>query len=77
MLGVFALGTVTVLFVSRQQFLRDAQDNVTRQSALIMESALAVRGYTTARIKPHPPHRYRWVRVQSTAGTWSVWRRLV
>ena len=53
LIGVFALGTVAVLLVSRQQFLHDAQEDVTRQSALIMESALAVRGYTTARIKPH------------------------
>ena len=53
LVGVFAIGTAAVLFVSRQQFQRDAEDDVTRQSALIMESALAVRGYTTARIKPH------------------------
>ncbi len=53
LIAIFAIGTAAVLFVGRQQFLRDAQDDVTRQSALIMESALAVRGYTTARIKPH------------------------
>jgi protein-histidine pros-kinase len=53
LIGIFALGTAAVLFVSRQQFLRDAEADVTRQSALIMESALAVRGYTTSRIKPH------------------------
>jgi protein-histidine pros-kinase len=53
LIGIFALGSAAVLFVSRQQFLHDAEDEVTRQSALIMESALAVRGYTTARIKPH------------------------
>ena len=53
LLGVFALGTAAVLIVSRQQFLHDAQDEVTRQSSLIMESALAVRGYTTTRIKPY------------------------
>ena len=53
LVGIFALGTTAVLFVSREQFLRDAQADVTRQSSLIMESALAVRGYTTTRIKPH------------------------
>ena len=53
LIGVFALGTAAVLLVSREQFLRDAQADVTRQSSLIMESALAVRGYTTARIKPY------------------------
>jgi protein-histidine pros-kinase len=53
LVGIFALATATVVLVSRQQFLRDAEENVTRQSSLIMESALAVRGYTTARIKPH------------------------
>jgi protein-histidine pros-kinase len=53
LVGIFAVGTAAVLLVSRQQFLRDAEDDVTRQSSLIMESALAVRGYTTARIKPH------------------------
>jgi protein-histidine pros-kinase len=53
LIGVFAVGSAAVLLVSRQQFLRDAEVNVTRQSALIMESALAIRGYTTARIKPH------------------------
>ncbi|HUL63164.1 MAG TPA: DUF3365 domain-containing protein [Burkholderiaceae bacterium] len=53
LVGVFAIGTTAVLLVSRQQFLTDAQADVTRQSSLIMESALAVRGYTTTRIKPH------------------------
>lgn len=53
LVGIFAVGTAAVLLVSRQQFLHDAQEEVTRQSALIMESALAVRGYTTTRIKPH------------------------
>jgi hypothetical protein len=31
---------------------------------------------TSNQIKPRPPHRPRWVRVQSAAGTWSPWRRL-
>jgi HAMP domain-containing protein len=53
LVGIFAFGTSAVLLVGRQQFLHDAQEDVTRQSSLIMESALAVRGYTTARIKPH------------------------
>jgi protein-histidine pros-kinase len=53
LVGIFAIGTTAVLAVSREQFLHDAQADVTRQSSLIMESALAVRGYTTTRIKPH------------------------
>lgn len=53
LIGIFAVGTAAVLLLGRQQFLRDAQEDVTRQSSLIMESALAVRGYTTTRIKPH------------------------
>lgn len=53
LVGIFAVGTTAVLLVGRDQFLRDAQADVTRQSSLIMESALAVRGYTTTRIKPH------------------------
>lgn len=53
LIGIFALGTALVLLISRQQFLRDAEENVTRQSSLIMETALAVRGYTSTRIKPH------------------------
>jgi hypothetical protein len=31
---------------------------------------------SSSTIKVRPPHRPRWVRVQSTAGTWSPWRRL-
>lgn len=53
LLSIFALGTASVVYVTRQQFERDAREDVTRQSELIMEAALAVRGYTTARIKPH------------------------
>jgi hypothetical protein len=37
----------------------------------------AARAHLSASaIKPRPPHRPRWVRMQSAASTWSPWRRL-
>lgn len=53
LLAIFAIASMLALWLAREQFDRDAREDVTRQADLIMEAALAVRGYTSANIKPH------------------------
>lgn len=53
LLAIFAVASALALWLAREQFERDAREDVTRQADLIMEAALAVRGYTSANIKPH------------------------
>jgi len=52
LLAIFALSTVVALALAQRQFVQDARDDVTRQSELMMEAALAVRSYTSSHIKP-------------------------
>jgi len=53
LLVIFASAALVALGLAQRQFNQDARDTVTRQAQLMMEAALAVRGYTTSRIKPH------------------------
>jgi hypothetical protein len=47
------------------------------QVVTITGSSASGRAHLSAvTIKPRLPHRPRWVRVRSAAGTWSPWRRL-
>lgn len=63
LIGIFAVASAAALWLARQQFDRDAREDVTRQAALIMEAALAVRSYTVAQVKPHldPMLGERWL----------------
>ncbi|MCC7080998.1 MAG: DUF3365 domain-containing protein [Burkholderiales bacterium] len=53
LLGVFALGFVVSGVISWNLLQRNARDEVVRNAELLLEAALAVRGYTVAQITPH------------------------
>jgi len=50
---VFAAGIGVSGWVSHQLLQRNAKDEVLRSAGLMMEAALAVRGYTVSQVKPH------------------------
>ena len=51
--AVFALGFAVSGIISWNLLQRNARDEVVRNAELLMEAALAVRGYTVAQVKPH------------------------
>jgi protein-histidine pros-kinase len=53
LLAVFALGFVVSGVLSWNLLHRNARDEVVRNAELLMEAALAVRGYTVGQVKPH------------------------
>jgi HAMP domain-containing protein len=53
LLAVFALGFIVSGVISWNLLQRNARDEVVRNAELLMEAALAVRGYTVAQVKPH------------------------
>jgi protein-histidine pros-kinase len=53
LLAVFALGFAVSGIISWNLLHRNARDEVVRNAELLMEAALAVRGYTVAQVKPH------------------------
>ncbi len=50
---VFLIGFAAVGLISRQLLQDNARDEVVRNARLMMEAAIAVRGYTVDQIKPH------------------------
>jgi protein-histidine pros-kinase len=53
LLAVFALGFIVSGVISWNLLHRNARDEVVRNAELLMEAALAVRGYTVSQVKPH------------------------
>jgi HAMP domain-containing protein len=53
LLAVFVCGFVVSGFISWNLLQRNARDEVIRNAELLMETALAVRGYTVEQVKPH------------------------
>lgn len=53
LVGVFALGFGLSVLVTYRVLLQNAKEEVLRNAGLMMETALAVRGYTIDEIKPH------------------------
>jgi len=53
LLAVFALGFLVSGIISFNLLHRNARDEVVRNAELLMETALAVRGYTVTQVKPH------------------------
>ena len=51
--GVFVVGLVVSGIISWNLLQNNARDEVVRNAELLMETALAVRGYTVAQVKPH------------------------
>ena len=53
LVGVFVVGLVVSGVISWNLLQGNARDEVVRNADLLMETALAVRGYTVAQVKPH------------------------
>ena len=53
LLCVFLVGLAIAGWISRDLLIRNARDEVTRNASLMMEAALAVRGYTINQVRPH------------------------
>jgi protein-histidine pros-kinase len=53
LLIVFLVGLGVAGWVSRDLLIRNARDEVARHAGLMMEAALAVRGYTVNQVRPH------------------------
>ena len=52
LLGVFAIGLAVSGYISYELLRRNAQDEVVRSAGLMMETALAIRGYTIKQVRP-------------------------
>src|ERR1051326_5798593 len=50
---VFLLGLGVSAYVSNRLLVQNARDEVARNAGLMMETALAIRGYTVAQVRPH------------------------
>ena len=50
---VFAAGIGVSAWVSHELLQKNAKDEVLRNAGLMMEAALAIRGYTVSQVKPH------------------------
>src|SRR5262245_22399422 len=53
LIGVFIVGLIVSGIISWNLLQGNARDEVVRNADLLMETALAVRGYTVAQVKPH------------------------
>lgn len=53
LLLVFMVGLAIAGWISRDLLIRNARDEVARNAGLMMETALAVRGYTITQVRPH------------------------
>ena len=53
LLLVFLVGLGVAGWISREILIRNAREEVARNAGLMMETALAVRGYTITQVRPH------------------------
>jgi HAMP domain-containing protein len=53
LLVVFLVGLGVTAFISHRLLVQNAREEVARNAGLMMEAALAIRGYTVAQVKPH------------------------
>ncbi|HEY7140392.1 MAG TPA: DUF3365 domain-containing protein [Methylomirabilota bacterium] len=53
LLLVFLVGLGVAGWISRDLLIQNARDEVARNASLMMEAALAVRGYTINQVRPH------------------------
>jgi protein-histidine pros-kinase len=49
---VFLVGLAVTAFISRGLLVRNARDEVTRNAGLMMDAAIAIRGYTVSQVRP-------------------------
>ena len=52
LVGVFVVGLVVSGYTSYELLRRNAEDDVVRSAGLMMETALAIRGYTISQVRP-------------------------
>jgi HAMP domain-containing protein len=50
---VFLLGLGVSAYISHRLLVQNAREEVARNAGLMMETALAIRGYTVAQVRPH------------------------
>ncbi|MGH8667254.1 MAG: signal protein, partial [Burkholderiales bacterium] len=72
LLAVFALGFVVSGVLSWNLLQRNARDEVVRNAELLMEAALAVRGYTVAQVKPHLDEKLEQVFLPQTVPAYAA-----
>ena len=72
LLAVFALGFVVSGVMSWNLLQRNARDEVVRNAELLMEAALAVRGYTVAQVKPHLDEKLQQVFLPQTVPAYAA-----
>jgi methyl-accepting chemotaxis protein len=72
LLAVFALGFVVSGVMSWNLLHRNARDEVVRNAELLMEAALAVRGYTVAQVKPHLDEKLEQVFLPQTVPAYAA-----
>jgi protein-histidine pros-kinase len=53
LIGVFLAGFAAAGWMSYELLQRNAREEILRNGRLIMEAALAIRGYTSAQVRPH------------------------
>ena len=53
LLLVFLVGLGVAGWTSREILIRNAREEVARNAGLMMETALAIRGYTVSQVRPH------------------------
>lgn len=53
LLAVFLAGFAVAGYISHDLLYRQARDRVLGEARLVMEAALAIRGYTVAQVRPH------------------------
>lgn len=53
LLLVFLVGLGIAAWISRDLLVRNAREEVSRNAGLMMETALAIRGYTINQVRPH------------------------
>ena len=53
LLAVFLMGFAVTGWISHELLQRNARDEVVRNAELMMETALAIRGYTVGQVAPH------------------------
>jgi protein-histidine pros-kinase len=72
LLAVFAVGFAVSGVISWNLLQANARDEVVRNADLLMEAALAVRGYTVAQVKPHLDEKLEQVFLPQTVPAYAA-----
>jgi protein-histidine pros-kinase len=72
LLAVFVCGFVVSGFISWNLLQQNAREEVVRNAELLMETALAVRGYTVEQVKPHLDEKLQKVFLPQTVPAYAA-----